>query len=100
MVEARADCWGPGCPSDLPLPVSTPSFPGQRRGEVHTFLTSRGPDLSWAPWEVVCCRGMGGLAPQVLREMGESWDSPPVTFTGIKFPFLQKTGKPLAFENQ
>ena len=78
---------------------------GSPEGKVHAFLPSQGPDAPRAPWEVVHCgapagKWDGGIAPQILGEMGKSWGSPSVTFTGAKPPFLQQSGKPRAFEDQ
>lgn len=91
--------WGP--------PRRTgPGGRGQPRGQgprLPALSGTRHPPR--APWEVVHCgapagKWDGGLAPHILGEMGKSWGSPSVTFTGAKPPFLQQSGKPRAFEDQ
>ena len=73
-------------------------------GRVPSVPTSQGPfgpdlpegRLLHGPQGEGCavCWTRGTLALQVLGETGTSGDDPSVTFTGTKFPFLWKAGKP------
>lgn len=78
---------------------------GGPEGRVHGFLTLRdqtplGPSMRQYTVGSGLKVRWGSFAARVLGEVGKPRDAPPVTFTGTKFPFLQKAGKPPAFKDQ